>query len=129
MRATDVFSIGAGWAARRPRRSARALYGVGAALAAAICGASCGSEPAFDEACADECACTADSEACGDGCDNRYRRTWVLAAEESEACRAAYEAYFQCLLEQSVCADDGGFPKWGPPDGACDALENAHFDC
>lgn len=62
-------------------------------------------------------------------CDNRYRRTWVLADEESEACRTAYEAYFQCLLEKSTCMDDGGFSKWAPPSGACDALEDAHFDC
>jgi hypothetical protein len=92
-------------------------------------GSSCAAEPDFEQACADECACTQDAEACSDTCDNRYRRTWVLADEESEACRSAYEAYFQCLLDKSDCEDDGGFPMWAPPDGACDALEDAHFDC
>ncbi|MFO0614550.1 MAG: hypothetical protein U0414_18335 [Polyangiaceae bacterium] len=96
--------------------------------AALLLGASC-SEPEFEQACADECACTADAEACSDVCDNRYRRTWVLADEESESCRIAYEAYFQCLLDKSVCMDAGGFPKWAPPEGACTALEEAHFKC
>lgn len=94
----------------------------------ALLGGGCG-EPGFREACADECACTQDEFACSDQCDNAYRRTWVLAREESDACKVAYEAYFQCVLEQSVCGEDGGFPVWGPPDGACDALYDAHFDC
>lgn len=90
---------------------------------------ACYSEPAFVQACANECACTQDGFACSDQCDNAYRRTWVLAGQESAACKAAYEAYFQCVLERSVCGDDGGFPVWGPPNGACDALYDAHLDC
>lgn len=112
-----------------PRPSRRLWCALAAVPAALLYGSSCVAEPEFEQACADECACTADAEACSDVCDNRYRRTWVLADETSESCRIAYEAYFQCLLDKSTCADAGGFPKWTPPEGACAALENAHFNC
>jgi hypothetical protein len=111
------------------RQSRRRRWLLAALPAALLCMSSCTTEPGFRQACADECACTQDSFACSDQCDNRYRRTWVLAAEESAACKTAYEEYFQCVLEKSVCGEDAGFVVWGPPDGVCDALLDAHFDC
>lgn len=89
----------------------------------------CASEPPFIEACQAECACTGDSFACREpragGCDNSYRRAWVLAGQKSLQCQAAYEAYFECLKTKSVCVSK----SWEPPAGACDSVERPYRDC
>ena len=98
-------------------------------LAASLLVVSCASEPPFIQACEAECACTSESFACREpysgGCDNSYRRSWVLMQQKSADCTAKFEAYFNCLYTRSVCS--GG--DWKPPNGACDSVEAPYRDC
>jgi hypothetical protein len=111
------------------RQSRCRPWALAALAAVALCLPACSTEPAFLQACADECDCTQEGFACSDQCDNSYRREWVLAAQESAACKATYEEYFLCILEESICGEESGFPVYGPPEGACDDLYAAYSGC
>jgi hypothetical protein len=101
-----------------------------AALAVSACG-----EPDFIGACAAECSCTADSFACkppkSGGCDNLYRRGWVIAYQSTPSCQRQFEAYFECLRSKAVCTPKTATTSasWGPPAGACDTLRDAYNAC
>lgn len=99
------------------------------ALTAALLLGGCYSEPPFIEACQAECACSGDESACRapkmGGCDNAYRRSWVLAGQNSQKCQQAFEAYFDCKRTKSVCTAK----TWAVPAGACDSAEQPYRDC
>lgn len=112
------------------RRVTARMLAVLASLALCACG-----EPDFIGACAAECSCTGDSLACrppkSGGCDNLYRRQWVIATQSTPSCQRQFEAYFECKRSKAVCTPmtSSTSASWKPPPGACDALADAYDGC